>query len=36
VPIVVNGAVIGGVGVSGVTSEQDEVVATAAAAAVKP
>jgi uncharacterized protein GlcG (DUF336 family) len=36
VPILVNGRVIGAVGVSGVTSAQDEQVAMAGAAAIKP
>lgn len=36
VPIVVNGVVVGAVGVSGVTSQQDAVVATAGAGAVTP
>lgn len=36
VPIVVEGAVVGAVGVSGVTSAQDAVVAQAGAAAVTP
>lgn len=36
VPIIVNGRVIGAVGVSGVTSAQDEQVAMAGAAAIKP
>jgi uncharacterized protein GlcG (DUF336 family) len=36
VPIVVNGVTVGAIGVSGVTSEQDEQVAMAGAAAVKP
>ena len=36
VPIVINGEVIGAVGVSGVTSAQDAQVARAAAAAVRP
>lgn len=36
VPIVVNGRVVGAVGVSGVTSQQDAVVATAGAGAVTP
>jgi uncharacterized protein GlcG (DUF336 family) len=35
VPIVVDGKIIGGIGVSGVTSEQDAVVAMAGAAAAK-
>ncbi|MDZ4674515.1 MAG: heme-binding protein [Gemmatimonadota bacterium] len=35
-PIIVNGVVIGAVGVSGVTSEQDEMVAAAGIAALKP
>ena len=35
VPIVVGGKIIGGVGVSGVTSDQDEQVATAGVAALK-
>ncbi|MCE2899654.1 MAG: heme-binding protein [Gemmatimonadetes bacterium] len=36
VPIIVNGRVIGAVGVSGVTSAQDEQVAMAGAAVIKP
>lgn len=36
VPIVVDGAVLGAVGVSGVTSQQDEQVATAGIAALRP
>ena len=36
VPIVVNGRVVGGVGVSGVTSQQDAQCARAGAAAVRP
>jgi uncharacterized protein GlcG (DUF336 family) len=36
VPIVVGGRVVGGVGVSGVTSQQDAVAAQAGAAAVTP
>jgi glc operon protein GlcG len=36
VPIVVDGVVIGAVGVSGVTSQQDEQVATAGIAALRP
>ena len=36
VPIVVNGVVVGAVGVSGVTSQQDAVVAAAGAGAVTP
>jgi uncharacterized protein GlcG (DUF336 family) len=36
VPIVVNGRVVGGVGVSGVTSAQDARCAQAGAAAVRP
>lgn len=35
IPLVVNGAIVGAVGVSGVTSEQDGVVAAAGAAALK-
>lgn len=35
VPLVVNGAIVGAVGVSGVTSEQDGMVAAAGAAALK-
>ncbi len=35
VPLVVNGAIVGAIGVSGATSEQDGVVATAGAAAVQ-
>jgi uncharacterized protein GlcG (DUF336 family) len=35
VPLVVDGAIIGAVGVSGVTSEQDGMVATAGAAALE-
>ena len=35
-PIVINGRVIGAVGVSGGTSQQDEAVAAAAIAAIKP
>lgn len=35
-PITVNGVVIGGIGVSGVTSEQDEVIAAAGIAALRP
>jgi len=35
VPLVVNGAIIGAIGVSGVTSEQDGVVAAAGAAALQ-
>jgi uncharacterized protein GlcG (DUF336 family) len=34
-PIVVGGKIIGGVGVSGVTSDQDEQVAAAGLAAIK-
>ena len=36
VPIVVDGVVVGAVGVSGVTSQQDAVVAAAGAGAVRP
>jgi uncharacterized protein GlcG (DUF336 family) len=36
VPIVVGGRVVGGVGVSGVTSQQDALCAQAGANAVKP
>ena len=36
VPVTVNGRVVGAVGVSGVTSQQDAVVAAAGAAAVVP
>lgn len=35
-PITADGVVIGGIGVSGVTSEQDEMVAAAGLAALKP
>ncbi|MGV3592028.1 MAG: GlcG/HbpS family heme-binding protein, partial [Gammaproteobacteria bacterium] len=35
VPLLVNGAIVGAVGVSGATSEQDGVVAAAGAAALK-
>jgi len=35
IPLVVNGLIIGAVGASGVTSEQDSMVATAGAAALK-
>lgn len=36
VPILVNGVVIGAVGVSGVTSEQDELIAAAGIATLRP
>jgi glc operon protein GlcG len=35
VPIVVDGKIVGSIGVSGVTSQQDEQVASAGAAALK-